>query len=92
MIANGWSRPQPRVLGGAGSMGFTWDLEGCVSGGAPRDRACGRSGDSREGIFRAARETIRVFASKAPSGSVPLPLLSRYNLVGRKVMAQQILS
>jgi len=32
-----------------------------------------------------------LFASKAPSGSVPLPL-SRYDLVGRKVMAQQILS
>ena len=32
-----------------------------------------------------------LFVSKAPSGSVPLPL-SRYDLVGRKVMAQQILS
>jgi hypothetical protein len=31
----------------------------------------------KEGIFRAARETIRVFASKAPSGPVPLPLSQR---------------
>jgi hypothetical protein len=33
----------------------------------------------KEGIFRAARDTIRVFASKAPSGPVPLPLLSRHD-------------
>ena len=41
-------------------------------------------------LSRCARNEI-LFASKAPFGSVPLPL-SRYDLVGRKVMAQQILS
>ena len=79
-------------LAGRVPWGSPWVLERNIAGQAPRDRACGRSGDSRERSFRAARGTIRMFVSKAPSGSVPLPLLSRYNLVGRKVMAQHILS
>ena len=72
-------------------MGFTGNLEGCVWGGGSAGPGLRSLRRLWEGIFRAARETIRVFASKAPFGSVPLPL-SRYDLVGRKVMVQQILS
>jgi hypothetical protein len=50
------------------------DLEGYVSGGAPRDRACGRSGGSESGELSRCARNESVFASKAPSGSVPLPL------------------
>jgi hypothetical protein len=60
-------------------MGFTGDLEGCVWGGGSAGPSLRSLRRLREGIFRAARETIRVFASKAPSGPVPLPLLSRYD-------------
>ena len=53
----------------------TGDFERNIAGGAPRDRACGRSGGSESGELSRCARNESVFASKAPSGSVPLPLV-----------------
>ena len=58
-------------------MGFTGNLEGCVWGGGSAGPSLRSLRRLWEGIFRAARGAFRMFVSKAPFGSVPLPL-SRY--------------
>ena len=62
-------------LAGRVPWGSAWVLERNIAGQAPRDRACGRSGGSESGELSRCARNESVFASKAPSGSVPLPLV-----------------